>query len=354
MMNKMLIHRPDPVVLHPDIELRTTPEFSVYCLRSEPSFQEVIFDYIKKSKERRGWIDFENKNIEIDSKKIGFLCPACGVEGGSQRSATTNIPHFKGVTILSFVCEQCGFKTNEVKADSSNISATGMKWILKVDSESAMHRDLIKSKTAKISIPSLGFEMLPGSLGGLVTTVEGLLKQIHDRLKSSNPLARGDVADCIQQSNFSIFLDRLHNYRYISTDMEPFTIVMEDPMNESFIFSTASDTVKDHQLQQIPYTRSEQEEEECGLVAGDIGLDPEYAENLRRIGDPLPKPEDWEYTNDDDLTHNRFANFEEALLESLGVAGASEFMDTYQPWNERVQDGDFGVDNNNGKTANDY
>ena len=153
MMNKMLIHRPDPVVLHPDIELRTTPEFSVYCLRSEPSFQEVIFDYIKKSKERRGWIDFENKNIKIDSKKIGFLCPACGVEGGSQRSATTNIPHFKDVTILSFVCEQCGFKTNEVKADSSNISATGMKWILKVDSESAMHRDLIKSKTAKISIP---------------------------------------------------------------------------------------------------------------------------------------------------------------------------------------------------------
>ena len=44
------------------------------------------------------------------------------------------------------------------------------------------------------------------------------------------------------------------------------------------------------------------------------------------------------------LKHNRFANFEEALLESIGVAGASAFMDTHQPWSGRAQDTDFGVE----------
>ena len=324
------------------IELRPTLKFSVYCYKSQKKFDT----FIKSSKERRGWIDFDSKVVStasLGSKELPFVCPACNAEGGSQRSATTNIPHFKGVTILSFVCEQCFFKTNEIKADNSSdvISPTGMRWELQVRAESDMHRDLVKAKTARINIPELGFEMSAGSLGGLYTTVEGLLKQIHDRLKSSNPLTRGDIADSIQSSNFTQFLDRLHSFR---SGLEPFTIIMIDPMNESFIFSTATENNIDSQLKSIAYLRSEEEEEECGLVAGDIGLDPEYVANLKAQGDPIPKPSDWKYTNDEDLTHNRFANFEQALIESLGVDNARQLMEQEQPWEERVQGTDFGVE----------
>ena len=31
-------------------------------------------------------------------------------------------------------------------------------------------------------------------------------------------------------------------------------------------------------------------------------------------------------------------------MESIGVAGASAFMDTHQPWSGRAQDTDFGVE----------
>jgi ZPR1 zinc finger protein len=328
-------------------ELRPTFSFQVWCSKSEPPFKQIKFDVKSKSQDRKGWINFENQVVEQDhlqSKEISipFVCPACGATGSSQRSATTNIPHFQDVTLLSFVCETCGFKTNEVKADSGQVSSTGKRWELKVLSPDDMHRDLIKSKTAKVEIPELGFEMVSGSLGGLYTTVEGLLKQIHDRLRSANPLARGDESNSEQRSNFEHFLTKIHDYR---SGMEQFTIVMEDPMDQSFIFSTATDGGQDEQLKVETYQRTKEEDDECGLVDPSFReFDPEYIANLEKEGDPLPKPEDWNYINDDDLKHNRFANFEEALLQSLGVGAASSFMGEHQPWQERVQGTDFGTD----------
>ena len=335
-----------PIVLPSmDFELRPTFSFQVWCHKSEPLFKQIKFDVKSKSKDRKGWINFENKVVEqdhLEGKEIPFVCPACGAAGSSQRSATTNIPHFKDVTLLSFVCETCGFKTNEVKADSGQVSSTGKRWELKILSPDDMHRDLIKSKTARVEIPELGFEMVSGSLGGLYTTVEGLLKQIHDRLRSANPLARGDAANSQQRKNFETFLSKIHDYR---SGVEKFTIVMEDPMDQSFIFSTATDECLDEQLKAETYQRTKEEDEECGLIDPSFrNFDPEYVANLKKEGDPLPKPEDWNYINDDDLKHNRFASFEEALLQSLGVGAASSFMEEHQPWEERVQGTDFGVD----------
>jgi ZPR1 zinc finger protein len=332
--------------MDPLFELRPTTCFSVYCLKTQPAFQHTSFNVQTQSKLRQGWIDFNPsitavKVSNLKNKAIPFVCPACGVEGGSQRSCNTNIPHFQDITILSFVCEHCGFKTNEVKADSGTVSKFGMKWTLHVTDPSDMHRDLIKSKTARVCIPELGFEMVSGSLGGLYTTVEGLLKQIHDRLSKANPLDRGDASTTTQRSNFKVFLSSIHDYR---SGHEPFTIVMEDPMDQSFIYSTATEDRHDTQLTQTTYVRTKEEDEECGVIDPSFrDFDPEYIANLQSQGDPLPKPSDWEYTNDDDLTHNRFANFEEALLQSIGRDAAADFMCTNQPWEGRAHDTDFGV-----------
>ena len=40
-------------------------------------------------------------------------CHACGKMGES-RMCITDIPYFKEVVIMSFVCDFCGFRTNEV------------------------------------------------------------------------------------------------------------------------------------------------------------------------------------------------------------------------------------------------
>ena len=40
-------------------------------------------------------------------------CHACGKMGES-RMCVTDIPYFKEVIIMSFVCDFCGFRTNEV------------------------------------------------------------------------------------------------------------------------------------------------------------------------------------------------------------------------------------------------
>ena len=334
--------------LNNSFELRPTPsDFLVFCLKKEPPFKK-LFNIKDKSKDRYGWISFDEKEVieVMNQKEIPFVRPSCGTEGGSQRSTTTNIPHFQDVTMLSFVCENCGFKTNEVKADSGKVSAMGKKWELKVTSPDDLHRDVVKSKTARVYIPELGFEMVSGSLGGLYTTVEGLLKQIHDRLKNANPLARGDEASSKQRNNFEEFLTKIHDFRNFRSGMEPFTIILEDPMDQSSIFSAATETnnVIDLQLKVEEYERTKEEEEECGLVDPAFRtFDPEYVENLKREGDPLPKPEDWEYTDDDDIKQNRFVSFEEALVQSIGVDGASAFMTQEQPFEGRVQ-GSFGQD----------
>lgn len=46
---------------------------------------------------------------------------------------------------------------------------------------------IFQSDTAGVEIPELELELAPGTLGGLVTTVEGLLRNISDS-KLSSPL----------------------------------------------------------------------------------------------------------------------------------------------------------------------
>ena len=122
----------------------------------------------------------------------------------------------------------------------------------------------------------------------MYTTVEGLLKQIHDRLHGANPLARGDVASSSQKNKFAAFLDALQEYR---SGLEPFTIVMEDPMDQSLIFSTGTAEHVDSQLVQTSYVRTAEENEECGLIDPAYReFDPEYLANLALEGDPVPQP----------------------------------------------------------------
>jgi zinc finger protein len=224
----------------------------------------------KASGQREGWIDFdraaggEDKIAEKKLAQIPMDCPSCGKTGGHMKSCQTNIPHFKDIVILAYNCDECGYRTNEIKA-GGGVPEKGCRWTLVVSGTKPedMHRDVLKSNSARITIQELGFEMEAGSLGGVYTTTEGLLGQIHDKLKDSNPFAYGDGATDAMKSNFMKFLSKINEMR---TGLEPFTMVLEDPMDHSFIYSPASDGFEDDDLTKEYYVRTAEEEEDYGLT----------------------------------------------------------------------------------------
>ena len=58
---------------------------------------------------------FDSSAVDADKEMMVMPCPchACGHMGES-RMCVTDIPYFKEVIIMSFVCDYCGFRTNEV------------------------------------------------------------------------------------------------------------------------------------------------------------------------------------------------------------------------------------------------
>ena len=96
----------------------------------------------------------------------------------------TNIPHFKEIIIMSLDCEHCGYKSNEIKGGGA-IPKFGTKVILNVQGPQDFGREVLKSDTAGLEIPELELELEEGSLDGLYSTVEGLLKKVSVRESST-------------------------------------------------------------------------------------------------------------------------------------------------------------------------
>jgi zinc finger protein len=166
----------------------------------------------------------------------------------------TDIPHFKEIIIMSMFCEQCGFKSNEIKGGGA-IPKFGTKITLTVRGPGDLGREVLKSDTAGIAIPELEMELQEGGLDGIYTTVEGLLKKMRDRLETANPFGSGDSAKKQHLTNDGgDFSGMSPNYvRYIGfleklKDMAdgvacPFTLIISDPLSNSFIGPVPTDAI---------------------------------------------------------------------------------------------------------------
>ena len=98
---------------------------------------------------------FDSSAVEDDKEMMVMPAPchACGHMGES-RMCITDIPYFKEVIIMSFVCDFCGFRTNEIKAGGS-IPKQGQRLILRTDKEHLgedLRRDILKSDTAAVYV----------------------------------------------------------------------------------------------------------------------------------------------------------------------------------------------------------
>jgi len=123
-----------------------------------------------------------------------------------------------------------------------------------------MRRDVIKSETSTCSIPELGLELGTGTLGGIITTLEGILVKIHHELSKNVSFGFGDSATSEDSQKMKTFLGRLRECRHVS---EPFTFILDDPLANSFISSFQDN---DPQLITVDYERTHEQNDELGIL----------------------------------------------------------------------------------------
>ncbi|CAI5504336.1 unnamed protein product [Closterium sp. Naga37s-1] len=117
------------------------------------------------------------------------------------RMFATRIPYFKDVILMSTSCDACGYKNSELKA-AGGVAPKGRKITLTVRNQKDLSRDIIKAESAAVYIPEIELELGAGTLGGRVTTVEGLVTEIADSLKRIRPFEIGDSAPEWQRSKW--------------------------------------------------------------------------------------------------------------------------------------------------------
>lgn len=115
--------------------------------------------------------EMEDQAIELDTD-----CMNCH-KMGKTRMCTCSIPYFKEIIVIAFTCDYCLHRETEVKT-GGGISDKGKIYTIKVDRSEDLNRDLFKSETAEIQIPEIGCTVVSGSLGGILSTVEGVLEKV--------------------------------------------------------------------------------------------------------------------------------------------------------------------------------
>ncbi|BFZ58874.1 nucleolar zinc-finger protein [Savitreella phatthalungensis] len=197
-------------------------------------------------------------------------CPACSRPCDTHMKLV-DIPHFKEVVIMSTVCHDCGYKSNEVKTGGA-IPPLGRKITLQVEDPDDLALDILKSESCALTVPELSLDLHPGTLGGRFTTIEGLLAQVHDELYGRVFSIKDDSRTPEEHERWQTFLGRLNTAR---EGKIPFTLILDDPLSASYLQNPyAPDPNPNMTVEE--YERTEEQNEDYGL--NDIKVE-DYAED---------------------------------------------------------------------------
>jgi zinc finger protein len=210
---------------------------------------------------------FEDDDI-IPNEVYSFpaTCPGC-TRHCVTHMKMVEIPHFKQVVIMSTVCDQCGYRSNEVKT-GGEVPEKGKKITLKVENSTDLARDILKSESCALECPELNLSVNPGTLGGRFTTVEGLLTQVRDDLHQqifdvgSETGAGGDSLPSDAKETWTKFFDGINE---AIKGEKKFTVVLRDPLASSYVQNLCSPG-DDPQIETEEYERTVEEEEDLGLT----------------------------------------------------------------------------------------
>ncbi|KAH6885864.1 ZPR1 zinc-finger domain-containing protein [Thelonectria olida] len=192
-------------------------------------------------------------------------CPGC-MHPCTTHMKMVDIPHFKQVVLMSTVCDDCGYRSNDVKT-GGEIPELGEKIILEVKGSTDLARDILKSETCALECPELNLQVNPGTLGGRFTTVEGLLTNVrndlHSQIYEANGAGQGgDSLGSNEKTQWDAFFAGLDS---AIAGEKPFTIILTDPFASSFVQPLVDPPAPDPSIKRENYTRTDEEEEELGL-----------------------------------------------------------------------------------------
>ncbi|KAM3350173.1 hypothetical protein ACQJBY_022766 [Aegilops geniculata] len=195
---------------------------------------------------------------EVDT--LPSTCGACGAACVT-RFFATKIPYFREVIVMAASCDLCGYRNSELKP-GGEIPAKGKKITLHVQTVKDLSRDVIKSDSAAVKVPELELELSMGTLGGIVTTVEGLIVKICEALERVHGFQLGDSTNEWKKKKWDDFQQRLSKLLSLQ---EPWTLIIDDALAASFV-APATDLIEDDsQLLIEDYERSWEQNEELGL-----------------------------------------------------------------------------------------
>ncbi|PON74170.1 Zinc finger, ZPR1-type [Trema orientale] len=184
-------------------------------------------------------------NVELRKKEPGYRRRVWGCEFA---------PWLKECSLILSTCLKL--------KPGGRISEKGKRISLRVKNTKDLSRDVIKSDTAGVKIPELDLELASGTLGGIVTTVEGLITKISESLERVHGFTFGDSLDEYKRSKWLDFKTRLNKILGLE---EPWTLIIDDALANSFVAPVTDDIKDDHQLTFEEYERSWEQNEELGL-----------------------------------------------------------------------------------------
>lgn len=172
----------------------------------------------------------------------------------------TKIPYFQEVIVMASSCDACGYRNSELKP-GGRIPEKGKKITVHVQRVDDLSQD-VKSDTASVKIPEIDLELTSGTLGGVVTTIEGLITKISESLERVHGFTFGDSLDDQRRSKWLDFRGRLSNLLSLE---EPWSLIIDDALANSFVAPITDALEDDNQLTFEEYVRSWEQNEELGL-----------------------------------------------------------------------------------------
>ncbi|XP_055697227.1 zinc finger protein ZPR1 [Phlebotomus papatasi] len=201
--------------------------------------------------------DLTAEDPEPEATEIESLCVNC-MKNGTTRLLLTKIPFYREVILMSFECEDCGYRNNEIQS-GGEIADRGCKITLEVKNPQDLNRKVVKSDYSSIKIVEMDFEIPSQSQKGEITTIEGILERSIKGLQQEQEIRRENHPEVAEQiDTFCQSLTKLKDGK------EPFTFVLEDITGNCHV-ENPSAPAADPQLTITRFVRSEEQNHQLGI-----------------------------------------------------------------------------------------
>ncbi|KAI4465911.1 zinc finger protein zpr1 [Holotrichia oblita] len=192
-------------------------------------------------------------DAEPEITEIESLCMKC-YENGTTKLLLTKIPYYKEVIIMSFSCDKCGYKNNEIQPDDMS----GNSYIENLNAPQKDPKCLIQNyvrTTEQNHILGI-FDREE------ISTGEGIL---HPTAEDEFPIENLENWG-FQDSEKKIKLEKfVEKFDEILQGNKIVTVILDDPAGNSYIQSLRDDNEPDDRLKIMHYERNFEQNEELGL-----------------------------------------------------------------------------------------